>query len=334
VSEGLKYKFFLFLQYAMEELSGRDWFLGTLLVCLKEFCAVGFQMVCYSRLGSFDFFTGPLVLYVTLVVFNFPFLNPYLFAFFRFGPWLKEQKGSMYHFYVFIQVVFVSGSQLSGAYVASFITKDYLAKWGKDIGFLNSNLTKVDAGVMYKSLDNGLDSGSVGYLFAEELVSVVVLLVGVIHILEGSLPKLLDVWMSIERSESYNPEDKPPNNPVETSSVPKIDKGPPVPSDFILHVCILVAGIIRAFPSAHQAMHITVYLIAMEYENVSPGGYRVFGGLVATLLCTGYYRWVFRPHSPDALTSKLLNRARIPAYLYAKLTKEDLVRNSNAMFKT
>lgn len=323
----------------MEEASGKDWFLGTLLVCFKEFCAVGFQMVCYSRLGSFDFFTGPLVLYVTLVVFNFPFLNPYLFAFLRFGPWLKENKGSKYKFYVFLQVVFVSGSQLCGAFVASLITKDYLNKWGRDIGFLNSNFTKVDAGVTYNSLDNSLDSGSVGYLFAEELVSVVVLLVGVIHILEDCLPKLLDVWMSAESLESsergsVKSDDIQSDSSIESSSVSKTEKGKAVPSDFILHVCILVAGIIRAFPSAHQAMHITVYLVAMRYENGTPGGYRVFGGSVATFLCVLYYWWAFRPHNQDKLTSKLLKAVRKPTYMYAKLTRDDLIRNSNVMFKT
>ena len=35
-----------------------------------------------------------------------------------------------------------------------------------------------------------------------------------------------------------------------------------VPSQLILHICVQVAGLTQAFPSANQAMHISVYLTA------------------------------------------------------------------------
>ena len=67
-----------------------------------------------------------------------------------------------------------------------------------------------------------------------------------------------------------------------------------VPITLIVHVSILVAGIMRAFPSAHQSLHITLYVgngILDEWPSDFNG--RLIGGFVGLLLALIYYHTIY-----------------------------------------
>ena len=147
---------------------------------VKEFFAVMFQLVCYSLLNSFDLFTGPLILYVMLVVFSFPFLNPYLFAVLRLGLWNTGEAWIS----TLLQTFFVAVVQCSGAVVAGLISKAASSTWPAamlvQVGSIVNSTGKM-AGVMYN--DRLLDNWS-GIVIIEEFAAVLALVVGAIHLVE------------------------------------------------------------------------------------------------------------------------------------------------------
>ena len=96
------------------------------------------------------------------------------------------------------------------------------------------------------------------------------------------------------RSIANEPQHSPP--PQSNDSTP-VRQYVPVPTTFILHACLIVAALLRAFPSAHQATHISLFLImappegldTREWKNAC--GMRILGGYIATAAVILYY-WV------------------------------------------
>lgn len=280
----------------------KAWFYGSIVLVLKEFVAVVFQLVCYSRLRSFDLFTGPLVLYLTLVVFSFPFLNPYLFAVLRLGPWnTGENLG-----YVLIQTFCVAAAQCGGGAVAAVISTNVNSTWPSS-GLVKSgsvvNGTGVAAGSMY---NDSLENNWLGLVVLEEFAAVLALLVGVIHLVECHAESLLK---------------KRPAPPPST-----IDVITPLPSELVFQVCVLVAGIVCAFPSAHQALHVSIYLEVSGAEKAERVWLRFLGGFLAT--CSGIlyyyvvYVWSVAEEGSSAFEGSsraIMHNFRDPAYFYSRL---------------
>ncbi len=65
----------------------------------------------------------------------------------------------------------------------------------------------------------------------------------------------------------------------------------PVPSELIMHASLLVAAISRAFPSAHQSLHLSIYLwfIDLSGTDFLPTGIRILGGYAACGVALIYY---------------------------------------------
>ena len=204
------------------------WWSATLWCSFIEFLAVFFQLFCYSRVGSLDLFASALVLYATLVVFDFPFLNPYLFWFIRLGPSWKFSRGAA------IQCVFVVACQCLGA--GSAAAASYAARTPDD--------TAIRSGA-------GWDNG---FIFLEELLAVCAFLMGMVHVLRCEIPEILE---NAERADNT------------------------LPIKAIMYVSVLVAGLSRAFPSAHFGLHISVFMLARGVKNAE---FRVLGGCVGTLI--------------------------------------------------
>ena len=278
-------------------VSDYGWLTGTFVQCAKEFIAVWFQLVAYSRLGAFDFFNGSLVLYVTLVVFNFPILNSYLFSVMRFGPWGGNNFTwfSWNKSYWIVQTLLITLSQGVGAFVAAKCTNKFKDNW-PNLKVTSSNGT--DFGFTYTDIDDELSkSDSVSnhfYLVLEEFFAVLILLIGLIHLIHAEQGGLLHNAYGSEVIEKSS--EKAPfvaSEIAETDIVNVKHKPSPIPIQLIFFASILVAGITRAFPSAHQAFHISVYLGVTNVYSLKTVIFRIIGGVLATLVSILYYNWMY-----------------------------------------
>lgn len=357
-----------------------DWLLGTLFVAGKEFIAVFFQLICFSRLGLFDFFTGPLVLYVTLIVFNFPFLNSYLFACLRLSVWNRLSTDVRLPI---AQIAVVLIFQCSAALCAAAMTKPAKDRWSNRTAVWSSNVDAT-ADVQYNDVRER-EPQDYALVFAEEFVAVMALLVGLVHLMEADkvVSKLLERWKAAsEAPEAEDASDAskrptsgqptfPPNargndddvDQIPTSSLDvgsSCDFGPtagapfnfirsdastktnaanvnpgnrlPVPSAYILQVCLLVAGLTRAFPSAHQSLHVSIYVIMLRKGDDYINSTRIAGGVAATVLATVYcyvaYRWSSdggrergaTAQNDHRISKRLMHYHRNPPYLFSPLS--------------
>jgi hypothetical protein len=73
-----------------------------------------------------------------------------------------------------------------------------------------------------------------------------------------------------------------------------------IPMEFTLHMTLLVAGLLRCFPTAHLSPHISFYLLIMRYTTWKGCACRVGGGLIGVgLSCAffwGYYAKITGVH--------------------------------------
>jgi hypothetical protein len=87
---------------------------------------------------------------------------------------------------------------------------------------------------------------------------------------------------STEQSEDS--QEKPRWKPSPSNELPTI------PANLIFHASLLVAAISRAFPSAHQSLHLSVYIWAMgDWKQTDHFFARIGGGYVATGFALTYY---------------------------------------------
>ena len=112
----------------------------------------------------------------------------------------------------------------------------------------------------------------------------------------------------------------------------------PIPATLILHASLLVLAISRAFPSAHQSLHLTVYLwgkgIITDNNVVIE---RIGGGYTACVVALAYY-WFWYVYAGNAAGdgnsdgAKVLRNVRrnvvdpIPAFLRADMRGLGYVR--------
>jgi hypothetical protein len=179
-----------------------QWFKNTFYLMLKEMLCVMIQLVCFSRTGLGDMFTGALVLFMMLVSFGFPFLSSHLFLVLRLGPWYKSSMGCMGLFRLLIQLVFVIGSQITGGYAAAEFLKAYADTWAgsgmsqTDVrkNWIFNRLDGTDSVAssrvdwQFLNVDTSVNSGLPGL---EEGVNTFVFMIGLLHLMEVDCPTLL-----------------------------------------------------------------------------------------------------------------------------------------------
>lgn len=139
---------------------------------LTEFCAVAFQLVCLSRLGPNDInnqlepsVAANLVLFVTLVIFEFPFLNGYILFMYDLCVIGRTSIPRI------ILCVFILGIQVVGVVIAWLIIRDIQEHWKGTITWISAPVagaTDVDRNLYAE--------------FFEEFFAVLALLVGYIHL--------------------------------------------------------------------------------------------------------------------------------------------------------
>jgi len=285
------------------------WALGTFFYCIKELVSVMFQLFCFSRVASYDMTNGALVLFLTLVSFDYPFLSPTFFLSMRFGPWLRADAVIPFLMTV-LQSVCIVGFQCLGAYFAALCVKDFNAanfNATNGVGLVQSNSTF--QGVTYNSA--GISGG---FIFAEEMVATTVLQIGLYHLLEAGFMSFLNIKTSNKTSK---PE----------ATIPLI---------MITSASILIAAGARAFPSAHQALQITVFLAVLD-SNTPHIAEHVGGAIVGMLLAILYYHIAFtwRSTMNEFVNNYILSfigtnpaekRTPMPAFMHSKILKSEFSR--------
>lgn len=119
---------------------------------------------------------------------------------------------------------------------------------------------------------------------------------------------------------------------ADSSSSPVSAPWTPIPSAYIVHACVLILGLTRAFPSAHQSLHLSVYYFHMGYINVEAMWVRFAGGLMAAVAAILYYHfWYVYIGRKDGVLPKLnkrLDLMGLPAYMasQAELRLPDYMR--------
>ena len=241
---------------------------------VTEFLSVVFSLVCFSRLGAYEYYyyivqynntTGVavpeyrnshepsvaanLVLFVTLVVFQFPFMNGYiLFMYDRcvIGGWHPMRV---------MLCFWLVGVQVLGVGVAWAIIRWLEGAWQDTIIWIAPQGAATDAGMKMEAE------------FLEEFVAVTALLVGYIHL----------VYLNF-KSEKFNLFGSEEHYFAPFSET---TKKLAIPMAFMVQVTLLVAGLLRCFPTAHLSPHISCYLLMMQYTTWQRFGYRMLGGVLA-----------------------------------------------------
>jgi hypothetical protein len=250
---------------------------------LTEFLSVFCSLVCFSRLGAFEpsykivgfnntsgvlvpeyessyepSLAANLVLFVTLVVFQFPFMNGYIvFTYDRcviggFHPgrillcfWLEVCHG--------LGVLAACGVIWTARNWKGIV-------WNAPQG---------------KATDEGFQN--YGFEASEEFFAVTVLLVGYIHLTYNSFKKV-----GIFGSEEHL-----------FSKFSDETKQRPIPLEFILHMTLLVAAVLRCFPSAHLSPHVSLYLLLMQYSSPGRFGCRIGGGVGAFVVTWAMFWFLY-----------------------------------------
>ena len=242
-----------------------------------EFASVLFQLVCFSRLGPNDYYyvangsTGAsdarhseepsvaanLVLFVTLVVFQFPFLNGYVLFMYDTCVIGRTSWPRV------VLCLLLVGVQLLAAWVATLCihaAQDGQQPWRGKVTWMapKQKLESVDAGRNW------------GVEFLEELVAVTALLVGYVHLTYLNFEYDKDDAVKLFRSPTH----------FFSKIEPEVQKLA-IPLPFIVQVTLLVAGLLRAFPTAHLSPHVSLYIWLMGYTTDVAFGFRMLGGVAA-----------------------------------------------------
>lgn len=300
---------------------------GTLELFLKEYVTVLIQLVCFSRTQQGDFFTGPLILYMMLVSFGFPFLSSYLFFTLRMGPWYDQKWGLVGILSRLFQVGIVTCAHLLGAVTAWQFMESYDHIWRDSAMHLlasqnGTGLPDQTESWLFMGRDDDVDRVLPGL---EECLNTLLFLVGLLHLMEadagflfnnvfyktdeykkkeeenaarktksltGVMSNSEQTNISLATGEASNPQQNSVAS-TEDNSPHKLNTSKAIPTTFILHVCVLLAATSRAFPTAHGTPAITLYMYLRKFSKGTPALWRAMGGVGGAVLALWYYYFIY-----------------------------------------
>jgi hypothetical protein len=262
---------------------------------LTEFGAVIFQLVCFSRLGAKDYYylvnqkadfaeydsqlepslAANFVLFVTFIIFQFPYLNGYILLMFDTcvtGRSSVQRKACC---------LFLTAIQIIAVVVVWAIIREAQEHWKGTITWIVPQV---------KATDDGRNWGAE---FVEEWFAVLALMVGFIHLTYLNHKELFCAQTHL--FSNFSPQ-------VKELSIP-------MPS--IVQLTLLVAGLLRAFPTSHLSPHISCYIVAMGYTTWPAFFTRMAGGVTGYISAYVWYWYMYVPRH-DSLQIKY------PAYKYTK----------------
>ena len=267
---------------------------------LKEFCAVISVLVWTSRLGDFNWATTGMISYAAFVVFDFPFINPWLYGVLRFGEYRPKggwtdptATGKM-----FLHVLLFILAQCIGAIVAASMRYYFNQTYGTEMdteasgaaGLVimhtvtvgNVTMPFVNRAPYYQQYSNdpsGISQSNIGsYWFFEECAAVMSLMMGMMHIL------------------------------ISDKSMKQTTVGvfqPAVSIQNMFFAGALISALTYAYPTAHFGLHVTVYLAMLQNQQATPfliqlpseAFIRFLGGFAGMALALGVY-WVYFSLAP------------------------------------
>jgi hypothetical protein len=268
-----------------------------------EFCSVIFQLICFSRLGTKDYYylvnqnttfaqydsqlepslAANFVLFVTLLVFHFPFLNGYIL--FTYDTCVIGRTSINRVLFC----LFVIGFQIAGVAAAYGIIKWLQGHWSDSITWIVPAFKATDEGRIYEA-----------EIF-EEFLAVTALLVGYIHL----------VYYNFQ-----TPTIRIFHSPTHAfSDLTKGENKLPIPLPFIMQVTLLVAGLLRAFPTSHLSPHISCYLLIMEYTTWSGFGCRIGAGIAAYFVTLAWFWGLYSKRNglhPTKSRNTIQDTTRLP----------------------
>jgi len=263
---------------------------------VTEFAAVIFQLICFSRLGAKDYYylvnqnadfaqydnsqlepslAANFVLFVTFIIFQFPYLNGYILFMYDtcvIGRSSLQRKGSC---------LILTGIQIIAVVVVWSIIRAAQENWKGTITWIVPQVQATDVGRDF------------GAEFVEEWFAVMALMVGFIHLTYLNNPDLFcaPTHLFSDFSEEF--------------------KNYPIPMTFIVQLTLLVAGLLRAFPTCHLSPHISCYIMAMGYTTWPAFFTRMAGGVTGLIFSYLWYWFLYVPRH-----SKL--SSKYPPYKYGK----------------
>jgi hypothetical protein len=266
---------------------------------LTELSVVFFQLCCFSRLGANDYYyvvdnsTGVsnavnrnepslaanLVLFVSLVVFQFPFLNGYILLMYDMCVIGRT------NIWRFLCCCFLVGVQLLAvvlAHLCILSVQNSQQPWKGRITWMAPKQVASDEG------RNGASE------FVEEFVTVTALIVGYVHLTYFNFQYDKKPEAQLFRSNTHF-----------FSEIEGVAQKLPIPLPFIMQVTLLVNGLLRAFPTVHLSPHVSLYVALMGYTTWGAFGYRIGGGAAAFIVAYGmfwgFYTWRTGVHEGKTL---------------------------------
>ena len=338
------------------------WIWGTFNMMAREFITVLIQIVCYERVQLNDMFTGSLILYMMLVTFAFPFMSSYLFVALRLGPWYPKDKGLGGLGRVVIQIILVVGAQLSGAAAAWQLMNLNLWKgsgmqltsnevWNNgtviEPSHLRENGTKIVSTSTvtwnFVGVDNTISDKRLPGL--EECMYTVFFLVGLLHLMDadagdfmlnahfnGDEKRQAASTVNADNAKGTTGKESESVNQNEPKQTNEAMARNSIPITFILHVCILLAAVTRAFPTAHGTPAITLYLLWSGIQSDSSViNSRIIGGSFGSLLVLFYYHFVYVWRQPKGIIKGYIDNVikPRPPFLYSELRLPHSMRNGD-----
>jgi hypothetical protein len=246
-------------------------FATVLIRTFAEFAAVLFQLVCFSRLGTRDYYylvnhkaefaeydnsqlepslAANFVLFVTLVVFQFPFMNAYIL--FMYDMCVIAHTS----WWRILCCFWLLGVQIVGVLMAWRVIRDVQMRWKGTLTWIVPAFQATDTGISMEAE------------FYEEFLAVLALLVGYIHLTYLNFGKL-----GLFRSPEH----------LFSELSPQV-LAIPIPMTFIMQMTLLVAGLLSAFPTSHLSPHISCYLLSMGYTTWARFYFRLLGGGAAFIV--------------------------------------------------
>lgn len=279
---------------------------------LKEFVCTIMLLILYSRLGSYSFSAIALVIFVMLVVFAFPFMNPYLY--FHVAIALQQGNPPEYrptepNFWIkwrivrkAVVVVLLITAQLCGAVTAAYMRKYFTDTYG--VEFMTPDATNGIAAYRFNTTSTITTFDKQIRWTFEEFFAVILFLVGVTHILDSVVGMITH---GTEQSNKKQDDPKPEENKYDIFNIHFPASAPPVVG--IFYIAVLIAGLSLMFPTAHFSIATSLYLYIVQTltENDTPlykntlvdtengeVGYRILGGIFGTLMVMGYYQLIYK----------------------------------------
>jgi hypothetical protein len=189
-----------------------------------------------------------LVLLVTLVLFQFPFMNGYIVYMYDTCVIARTDWRRL------LLCLWLVVMQFLGVVIAWLVVKFVGSEWDDAITWMSPEADAKDVRLYVDAV--------------EEFFAVTALLVGYIHLtyLNFEFDKQFKLFKSDEHL---------------FSAFSTGTKQLAIPLPFIMQVTLLVAGLLRAFPTAHLSPHISLYLALMKYTTWGAFGMRMLGGILA-----------------------------------------------------